>query len=384
MKLLFVARRMEDTAGGLQRMIIAIMNALARRGHSVSLFSWDRANAAAFYQLEDGISWHRLDMGDPHKKARPLARLQRVGVIRRLVRNAAPDVIVCFQGGPFVAMRLYTAGMGIPVVASERTAPTLYDHTSKGRLRDIEHQLFRTASLVTIQFDRYRSLYPAYLQNKLVTISNPVSPAATKAAPAGPGPGGKYRLLSVGRLHYQKNYEVLLDAFARVAPHFPDWELRIVGEGGSRPILEQQISATPALAGRVFLPGKTDRIATEYVAAHLFCLPSRWEGFPNALAEAMAHGLPVVGFEGCAGVPDLVIEGESGTLAAGNGDAESLASVLGRLMGDASKRAAMGANAAAAVARYSPDQIYNQWEKALQGCIRDNLSEPCEGPGRSS
>lgn len=366
MRILFVARALNAMAGGVERMIIALMNEMALRAHTVGLFSWDRDDARAFYPINGEIPWFKLDMGEPSRKARAREVMQRLPVIRRIVRTFAPDVIVCFQGGPFMAMRAFTAGMGIPVIAAERTSPTLYEHAGTRRWQFLERQAFRTARLITVQVERYRSLYPDYLRTKIVTVPNPVSPARILASPAGEGENGRLRLLSVGRLSYQKNYGVLIDAFAALAPQFPDWDLRIVGEGANRTSLETQIGSEPALMQRVSLPGARSDIESEYAAAHLFCLPARWEGFPNALAEAMAHGLPSVGFAGCAGVGDLIVPGESGALAAGNNDSDSLAAALAPLMADASLRARMGQVATQSMQAFEPRKIFDMWEETLQ------------------
>lgn len=369
MRLMFVARAMHGMAGGVERMIVTIMNAMAARGHDVTLFSWDRADAQAFYPMAEGVAWHRLDMGDPGNRAGLGLVAARAMAVRRLVRETAPEVIVCFQGGPFRAMQLFTMGLGIPLVAAERTAPTLYEHAGSARGRFIEHQAFRFAKRITIQFERYRQLYPAHLRGRMVTIPNPVTPSAVHANPGAPGPDGRYRLLSVGRLSYQKNYKVLLEAFAELAPRFPEWELRIVGEGEDRAALEAQLAGLPALSGRVAMPGATRNVSAEYAAAQLFCLPARWEGFPNALAEALAHGLPSVGFAGCAGVSDLIADGVTGALAAGNNDAAALARALAPLMEAHAERARMGRAAAESVAPYRPEAIFDLWEQTFRACL---------------
>jgi glycosyltransferase involved in cell wall biosynthesis len=367
-RVMFVARAMHNMAGGVERMIVTIMNGLAARGHDISLFSWDKADARAFYEMAPQIHWYRLGMGDPAVKAGVGKRLARVAAVRRIAREAAPEVVVCFQGGPFKAMLAYLSGLGIPIVAAERTAPTLYEHAGTLQAKFIEQQAFRFACRITVQFDRYRNLYPAYLRDKIVTIPNPVFPAACRAAPA--TENERRRLLSVGRLAYQKNYPALLDAFALIAPRFPTWDLWIVGEGEDRAALEARVARSPSLAGRVHLPGATEDVNAAYCSAHLFCLPSRWEGFPNALAEALAHGLPAVGFLGCAGVPDLIEDGTTGFLAAGNGDAAELAKALAEAMASTGRLAAMGAAAARSVEKYGPDAILAQWERLLDACRR--------------
>jgi len=110
----------------------------------------------------------------------------------------------------------------------------------------------------------------------------------------------------------------------------------------------------------------TPDVSAEYRAADLFCLPSRWEGFPNALAEAMAHGLPAVGFRHCAGVNELILPGHNGQLADGNDDADTLAAVLGPLMLDSAARARMGMEARRITERYRPEKSFDDWEQLLR------------------
>jgi glycosyltransferase involved in cell wall biosynthesis len=368
MRLLFVTRAIDNMAGGLERMVISIMNALSP-DHEVSLLTWDSHRATAFYPMAARISWHRLDIGDPRVKASLGTILARMAKVRRLVNDIAPDVIVCFQGGSFRSMQLYTAGLGIPLVAAERTSPSLYDHANNSRVRFVEHQAFRFAQRITIQFERYRDLYPAYLRARMVTIPNSVPQAARLARPDVAGARGRWRLLSVGRLGYQKNFSVLIDAFARLAEGFPDWDLRIVGEGEDRGALEAQLARQPRLKGRVSLPGAISEIEQEYVAAHLFCLSSRWEGFPNALAEALASGLPAVGFAGCDGMLDLIQPDHNGAIATGNCDGAALADALAPLMADTARRATLGRNAVSSVAAYQPEKIFQLWEKVLCECV---------------
>lgn len=370
MRMMFAARAMDNMAGGVERMIVTIMNEMARRGHEVALFSWDHGGAQAFYPIDPKVKWYKLDLGNPAKRAALGLRLQRAPKVRRMVSDFRPDVIVGFQGGVFRAMLIYTYGLGIPVVAAERTAPSLYEHASTERNRLIELFSFRFARTIAVQFDRYRSSYPNYLQQKIVETPNPVPVAEMRAQPSLPGPNGRFRLLAVGRLGYQKNFQVLLRAFGELTSQFPEWDLRIVGEGEDREQLEAIVGETPALSGRVHLPGATRDVASEYASAHLFCLPSRWEGFPNALAEALAHGLPAVGFADCSGVCDLIDHGKSGLLATGMNDPDSLAKALSSLMADAGRRGAMGESAVASMQQYRPARCFDRWEKVLKDAAR--------------
>ncbi|MCF6368151.1 glycosyltransferase [Rhizobium halophilum] len=365
MRMMFAARAIHNMAGGVERMIIAIMNEMVERGHEVALFTWDRAEGRAFYPMRPEIRWYKLGLGDPARRAGMALRLQRAAKVRSMVKEFGPEAIVGFQGGAFRAMLAYTWGLGIPVVAAERTAPSLYEHASTEWNRRIELLSFRFAAAIAVQFDRYRSSYPNALQSKIVETPNPVATAERHAEPGVPGPDHRFTLLSVGRLGYQKNFDVLLEAFEVLADRFPEWDLRIIGEGEDREKLEAKIRASPRLINRVSLPGATKDVASCYVAAHLFCLPSRWEGFPNALAEALAHGLPAVGFAGCSGVADLIETGTTGWLADGVNNAESLAHALAEAMEATERRTSMGAFAVQAMRRYAPSECYDRWEALL-------------------
>lgn len=369
MRMMFAARAMDNMAGGVERMIISIMNEMARRGHEVALFSWDHAGAEAFYPLDPRVKWYKLDLGNPARRAGLGLRLRRAPKVRSMVKDFRPDVVVGFQGGAFRAMLLYALGLGIPVVAAERTAPSLYEHASTERNRRVELLSFRFAKVITVQFDRYRAGYPDYLRGKIVETPNPVPAAGTHASPGVAGPDGRMTLLSVGRLGYQKNLQVLLKAFERLAPRFPDWDLRIVGEGEDRNELEAMIAASAVLPGRVTLPGATKDVTSAYASAHLFCLPSRWEGFPNALAEALAHGLPSVGFDDCSGVPDLIEDGQTGVLAKGMNDPEALAEALATLMADPDFRVRAGQAATLSMRQYRPEVCFDRWETVLKGAV---------------
>ena len=364
MRLMFAARMIDHMAGGVERMIITIMNAMVARGHEVDLFTWDLRGAEAFYPMAPDITWHRLDMGSPSVKASKKLMWGRARTIRSLVCQRRPQVIVSFQDGPFLALRAYTLGLGIPVVAAERNAPTRFDHTSAGRHQRLIFQGLRSAARIAIQCESYRALYPAFLRERIACVPNPVLPAVWRARPDTPNPDGRFRLLSVGRLCYQKNYSMLVEAFAQLAPAFPDWDLVIVGDGEDRARLESLVTER-GLERRVTLPGVSASIAKWYASAQLFCLPSRWEGFPNALAEALAHGLSAVGFAGCAGVRDLIVDGSNGLLADGNGDAASLTVALTTLMGDPALRASMGLMAVDSVRQFDPPTIFSRWEQIL-------------------
>lgn len=363
MRILFVCRRFDNVAGGVERMATTLMNGMQARGHEVSLLTWDSSpDARSFYPMDSAIVWHKIAMGDPARKAGWWLRIKRALKVRALLRDVKPDVVLAFQDGPFMAIRLFGMGMGIPMIAAERNSPFRHAQIKSFPPFAVSCQMMRLATAITVQFERYRTGYPSFLHRKIVSIPNHVAPARRVADPAGAGQAPKI-LLGVGRLSSEKNFPALIEAFSRLSVEFPDWVLRIVGEGARRGDIEAQISALPPeVRGRIELTGASTDVPSFLSAAHVFCMPSLWEGFPNALAEAMAHGLPCVGFESCAGVSDLIAHGKTGLLAPGDFSVDSLVDSLRSAMADPALRVSLGAAAREAMRAYEPERVFDQWE----------------------
>ena len=125
------------------------------------------------------------------------------------------------------------------------------------------------------------------------------------------------------------------------------------------------------MADRVSIEPSVAAIFDVYVQAHLFAIPSLWEGFPNALAEALSHGLPAVGFEDAAGVAELIRSGGGGWLAKGLGDEKALAAALDHAMADGEERAHRGKLAAQSMAVFAPEVQFDRWAALLESMVSD-------------
>ncbi|MDC5850449.1 glycosyltransferase family 4 protein [Vibrio europaeus] len=362
MKILFVCRMFDNVAGGVERMASSMMNEMIRRGHDVELLTWDLEGAQSYYKIDPKVKWHKLDMGHAHHKASWLLRAKRQLAIRKLITATNPSVVMAFQHGPFFTVALSILGLGVPIIAAERNAPNRFEHTSAGRFKRLIYQSFRLADKITVQIEQYIPEYPSYLKRKLVCIPNPVFPAERMADPRGLNVERKL-LICVGRLSYQKNQSALIRAFALVAERAPEWHLQFVGDGEDKDTLEA-LCRDLNLSDRVEFVGAVKNVDRYYNNAHLFCLPSRWEGFPNALAEAMVRGLPSAGFKECAGVCHLINE-ETGVLAQGNGDDVSLSKALLSLMSNDDLRVHLGQNSSHYMSNFLPKIVFDRLESEL-------------------
>ena len=175
------------------------------------------------------------------------------------------------------------------------------------------------------------------------------------------------RVIAVGRYVYQKGFDLLLQAWAKIEKHFPDWELAIYGMGDRSPYenLARQLGVD---MNRCHLNGSTQNIRKEYLESSLFVFSSRFEGFGMVLIEAMACGLPVVSFDCPCGPKDIVSHDEDGLLVP-SGDIDKLANAMSQLMDSYELRHQMAKNAICNVRRFQIDEIADRWQLLFEDVL---------------
>lgn len=174
----------------------------------------------------------------------------------------------------------------------------------------------------------------------------------------------KKKLISVGRLHFQKNYESLINMFSIVHKRFPDWELEIYGDGSDRKKLQNQIDAL-GLTETCLLKGNTKHVKEALLDASCFVLSSRWEGMPLVMIEAMTCGLPIISYDCQSGPSDLIKNGENGYLIP-CGDETAFALKIMALIENDSLRIKLGIGAKARSELYATERIMSIWQDLFE------------------
>jgi glycosyltransferase involved in cell wall biosynthesis len=290
---------------------------------------------------------------------------KRFRALRAFILTYRPDVIVSFLSHVNVAALLASARLKLPVIVSERNHPPKLKLPVT--LSTMRRLLYPKASrVVMLSKQGLEWLTTSIPTAKGTIIPNPVNLPLPRTEPI-VDPSARIEstcrlLMATGRLDHQKGFDVLLRAFARVANHHPAWRLVIIGEGPLRSPLEAEL-ARLGLIGRVLMPGRVGNMSDWYERADVFVLSSRFEGFPNTLTEALAHGCPAVSFDCDTGPREILRDGIDGLLVRPIGDETALAAAMDRLMADDKLREDMG-NAARDVAnRYSKGAILQRWDQ---------------------
>ena len=194
-------------------------------------------------------------------------------------------------------------------------------------------------------------------------IGNPCSISAPATASH-----ARRQVAAVGRLHPQKGFDLLLEAWQQVAAHQPGWTLCIAGEGPERDRLEAQVEEA-GLQESVSLPGAVDDISKLYAESALLVLSSRYEGYPLVLLEGMMCGLPCVATD-CPEGPREIVQPDTGRLVAA-GDTKALAEAIEYLISHPQLRQAMGAAAQRyAEEHFAPEPVMRQWTALFETTTR--------------
>lgn len=345
-------------AGGAERVLVRLAHYWLKKGHKVFFITFVPKEEIPFYPLDPNICYVPLGFWkNPHFFLKILHVIVCLWKLRSFFKVTKPQLAVSFLTTANLITLLASRGLKIPTVVSERIHPAYHP---LGRIISwLRLKLYPWCRFLVVQTVSAGTYFPVSFQSFLKVIPNPVPLCSSPHKPQ----DSLKNLLSVGRLTPQKDHETLLKAFGLVAQEAPQAHLTLYGEGPLRPFLENQIKILD-LDGRVSLPGIHPHLVSVLKTFDLFVFPSLYEGFPNALAEAMAHGLPVIASM-CSGNRDIVKDGVNGLLFP-VGDTEILAEKMRILLNNTALRQKLSQNAPHISLDYSPEKIYALWDGLLK------------------
>ena len=344
-------------AGGAERVLTLLAAAWARRGHQVTLVTYD-AGTDAFFEPVPEVAVRTLCLSGGSLGRRVGNHLRRIPAFRRVIRETRPAVVVSFMDRTNVLVLAASRALKVPVVVSERIDP--HDPYDRPGLvsRLLRRVLYPSAAALVVQNEGQARWFRGFSRN-VRTIPNPVRIPEEE-------PDFRHRTLTIvaaGRLTKQKGFDLLLEAFAGAVVHQPGWELVILGEGPARGALTE-LGERLGLAGKVRLPGVTSELSRHLESAGIFVLSSRFEGFPNVLLEALAAACPVVA-SACNDAVEQVVTDEWNGLLVPAGEPSELACALERMMREPDLRRRLAARARRSVRTYDAEEISERWLNLL-------------------
>lgn len=306
------------TDGGAERVVSVWANELSSRGFDTAVLVFGRLKDE--YYLADGIGVYSVAKDTDGYLS--MSYPQRFRKMRSIIKQLSPDYAISFLPAMQVWMMLASTRLNVKRIETIRVNPwcigiTNPIHTFFWKL------CYHTSYKIVLQSQEQGPFFSKRDQKKCVLVPNPISEIYVKhykqtlaQTPT--------EFIAVGRLAPQKNYEMMINAFARVATENTDLRLRIFGTGS-----DVYIEALNAfikklnMESQIILMGRTPHMQEEYIKNDVFLMTSDFEGLPNALAEAMASRLICISTDCKTGPRDLIDDLRNGYLVPVN-DADAL------------------------------------------------------------
>ncbi len=345
--------------GGAERIAAWMANHWCDQGDHVTLLTLSSVGTDQ-YRVGPGVQRVGLNlMAESHNSLQAIAKNWiRIRRLSQALRGSQPEHIISLTDKTNVLTLLACRDLPVRPVIYELVDPRQH---AIGRFWSLLRRwTYPSARALVVQTASVRQWFQSWLRRvPIVVIPTGVPRPQLESVPKPEAP----HILAVGRLEPQKGFDLLIEAFARLASTHPSWDLWIAGEGSQHPVLAREIRRR-GLEKRIQLLGRVARPEQLMQQAELFVLSSRYEGFPTALLEAMAHSLPAVSFDCPTGPAEIIRHSVDGILVPPE-DVGALSAALARLMDNPELRRQMGQRAREVLDRFSAEEFFRRWEELL-------------------
>jgi glycosyltransferase involved in cell wall biosynthesis len=352
--------------GGAERVAANMANHWAVAGNTVSVITLSATDTDT-YSLDPSVTRVALDL--MRESSGPiwafLNNWMRVGRLREALRTSRPDTVISFTDRMNIVTLLACRSLSVDTVISERVDPSR--HSIGPTWEWLRRKVYPRARALVVQTQSIRQQMKTVMRGRMIYVIPNAIDAGLRDPSRQELPHNRRhpsQIVAMGRLTAQKGFDLLIAAFVEVAARHPACTLTILGEGPERARLEE-ITRKRGLAGRIQLPGWNPDPSSVLRACDVFVLSSRYEGFPNALLEAMAAGLAVVSFD-CPSGPAEIIRHEVDGLLVPPEDVRALSKAIDRLFSDDDLRERLGKEAVSVTERFSEEHNFARWEAVLQ------------------
>lgn len=382
--MLFTTGTVIGTCGGAEKIFFDMANNLANRGHNICAVAFDDKQGIPFWKVNSKVEFHNIGVGNScsnlyinlrtfyivNKAKRHCERFRIIGrrigkFLLPIIKTFLPDIIIVYDRlANFVVKE--SLKTSIPVIFMFHSSPDAY---LEGDGESVINKSLESSDCIQVLVPEFLEVYEKYIkvEQKKVVIGNPVVNYNNIT-----NEWGKV-IVNVGRINKDtKRQHLLLLAFARIKEKFPDWKIKFYGDSTLDKIYTDELNdivKNNNLEDNVDFCGTVKEIENVLRKASIFVFPSSHEGFGLALAEAMSVGIPCVGYKSAPGVNHLIKDGYNGYLV--NDGIIPLSNALEKLMKNEELRKKMGKNAKEDMKQYSPEIIWDKWEKLIYDVVND-------------
>ena len=348
--------------GGAARVATTQCNELIKMGIDLFVVT-DNINWSIDYSLDKGIPIYPISVNPKaNSKIEKISKAIRcIRDIRRYIKEICPDVIVAIQSDMYLRTLLAKVGIKTPIIVA--------DHTSFSRKQDkltnfTRFFLYRYADGISILTRKDEKLLGTKYPLKRV-IYNPL----TFDVIVGTCERAK-NILCVGRLDVWKikGFDIILGIWAKIEKQYPDWQLEIAGTGTQTSINGLKLLVSNlGIETRVTFLGQVNDMQSLYQHSSIFVLPSRMEGFPMALLEAMSQGCACVAFE-VGGATREMLDDDCGFIVP-DGNEKSMQECIVELLNTPKARACFSKTASERCRKFTKETFGKEWEAFMKDTI---------------
>ena len=341
-------------AGGAERQIIMLSNEMANRGHEVHMIVLNQFKSP--YPISDKVMVSDLSREEQGK----FSIVKRFFAFKKTLAGIKPDITINYNlQGAYFSLLVGKCICG-KILYSERGDP--YDNEYSGLLGKVRNYTCRHVDALVFQSEGARDFFTIGKNQKAIVIHNSVTVPQDRYPIAEMRDN---RIVTVGRLHHQKNPHLLLDAFCKIASRYPYMHLDFYGDGDMHDELQKKINRL-GMECRITLHPSQKNIFDCMRTARLFVLPSDFEGMPNALMEAMSLGLPCISTD-CrpGGARTLIEDGKNGFIVPVR-DVDSLANKISYLLDNPDVAESVASEARHLGETHTNEAIFNKWNSFLK------------------
>ncbi len=319
-------------------------------------------DSKSYGDLPDTIN--RADLGVNSKLFFPIRFFLIITRLRRFFKKSQPDYICSFVCDVAFFTRVSSLGLGAILISAERGDPGVYSRLYQSVIR----WTYSHSDYCFFQLERARDHFGKIIKEKSFVIPNPYVAQSGVTPFNGPR---KKTIVSAGRFTWQKGFDILIKAFARVLEVYPEYQLLLYGSGP----LEHEyhmLCRELGIENKVLFPGYVECVPKAIREEGLFVLSSRFEGIPNVLIEAMSVGIPTVSTDCTPGGADfLTCHGKRGLLGPID-DVQVLSDNICKLIGNESLYKYLEVEGPKVLVELNPKTISQEWQLAFSKIIAEN------------